>query len=299
MLNSWLKNPAAKRPTISQAQNWLNKHWPLGQAQPALISWLLSFILQQPASHLIAYPDQLLTDGQWRQLNQALAKLTKGYPLAYITGQQDFYSRQFIVSPAVLIPRPESECLVDTALELRSKLTEPSAWLDIGTGSGCLVITLAKELNNADYYGGSDISLAALRIAQENADRHNAKIVWRRGSLLQPWLSTNFEPAKQIFLLANLPYLKPENYRERYSELRHEPKLALVGGHDGLDLFKKLAQELPLFIQNHPDQAIHLLTESGLRQVSLLQNQLAVGGLKWQQSFHDLTGRQRFGWWHN
>lgn len=299
MLSSWFKNPAAKRPTISQAQDWLNSYWPLGQSQPALISWLLSFILQQPTSHLIAYPNQLLTAGQWRQLNQALAKLTKGYPLAYITGQQDFYSRQFIVSSAVLIPRPESECLIDAALELRSKLTELSAWLDIGTGSGCLVITLVKELNNVDYYGGSDISLAALNIARKNANLHNAKIIWQRGSLLKPWLSTNFGSVKQIFLLANLPYLEPESYRKRYSELCHEPKLSLIGGHDGLGFFKKLTQELPLFIQNHPDQTIHLLTESDLHQISLLQNQLAVGGLNWQQSFPDLTGRQRFGWWHN
>jgi len=297
MLNSWLKNPFFKRPTISQAQDWLSQRWPLGQAQPALISWLLSFILQQPASYLITCPDQLLTARQWRQLNQALIKLTNGYPLAYITGRQDFYSRQFIVSPAVLIPRPESECLVDIALELRSKLTESSAWLDIGTGSGCLIITLAQELNNADYYGGSDISASALKIAKKNANLHNTKIIWQHGSLLKPWLSTNFKPAQQIFLLANLPYLKPKNYHEHYTELRHEPKLALVNSHNGLGLFKKLAQELPLFIQHHPNQTIHLLTESDLQQVSQLQNQLAVGGLNWQQSFPDLTGRQRFGWW--
>ncbi len=299
MLNSWRKNPAVNRLTISQAQAWLNKHWPLGQAQPALISWLLSFTLQQPVSHLIAYPDQLLTAKQWQQLNQALAKLAKGYPLAYITGRQNFYGREFIVTPTVLIPRPESECLIDIALNLRAKMTDPSAWLDIGTGSGCLAITLAKELKNNDYFGGSDISSAALRVAQKNANLHDAKVIWQHGSLLKPWLQTNFGPTKQIFLLANLPYLEPENYRERYAELRHEPKLALLGGHDGLALFKRLAQELPLFIQNHPNQTIHLLTESGLRQVSPLQNCLAVGGLNWQQSFPDLTNRQRFGWWHN
>lgn len=299
MLNSWRKSLTVKRPTIRQAQNWLSQQWSLAQSQPARINWLLSFILQQPTSYLITYPDQLLTHQQWRQLKQALTKLIKGYPLAYITGQQAFYGRDFIVSPAVLIPRPESECLINLALNLRTKSGSPSTWLDIGTGSGCLIITLAKELNNTDYYGGSDISAMALRVAKKNARHHSAKIIWQSGSLLKPWLSNNFAPAQQIFLLANLPYLGVDDYQKNYNELHHEPKLALLSGHDGLDLFQQLAQELPLFIQNHPQQTIHLLTESSSHQITLLQKYLTSSGLHYQQSFPDLTGQLRFTWWHN
>lgn len=299
MLNSWPKNPTNNLLTIGQAKSWLTKNWPLGQAQSALISWLLAFVVNRPVSQIIAYPEASLTTRQRYRLGQALNKLTAGYPLAYITGQQDFYGRAFQTTPAVLVPRPESECLIDIIKQLRQDFNQPTAWLDIGTGSGCLIISTALELLNKDYFAGSDISRPALRLAKKNSVKLQATIAWRHGSLLQPWLKNNFGPARQIFILANLPYLTPDKYYQRKNELRHEPKLALLGGTDGLELFKKLALELPLFINNHPQQTVHLLTESSLGQVAALQNILAIGGLKWQQSFPDLTGRARFNWWHN
>lgn len=299
MLNSWPKNPTNNLQTIGQAKNWLIENWPLGKEQPALISWLLSFITNRPVSQIIAYPEISLTARQRQRLGQALGKLTAGYPLAYITGQQDFYGRIFQTTPVVLIPRPESECLIDIIKRLRQDFNQPTAWLDIGTGSGCLIISTALELPNKDYFAASDVSRSALRLAKKNSVKLQATIAWRHGSLLQPWLKDDFGPAKQIFILANLPYLTPDKYHQRQNELRHEPKIALLGGTDGLELFKKLALELPLFIKNHPQQIIHVLTESSLGQVIALQNILAVGGLKWQQSFPDLTGRARFNWWHN
>ena len=299
MLNSWHKNPTNNLLTIGQAKIWLTENWPLGKAQSTLISWLLAFITNRPVSQIIAYPEISLTIGQQHRLRQALSKLTTGHPLAYITGQQDFYGRSFQTTPAVLVPRPESECLIDIIKRLRLDFNQSTAWLDIGTGSGCLIISTALELANSDYFGGSDISRSALKIAKLNGSNLKAKIDWRHGSLLKPWLKDDFGPIKQIFILANLPYLTPDKYYQRKNELHHEPKLALLGGTDGLELFKKLALELPLFIKNHPQQIIHVLTESSLGQVIALQNILAVGGLKWQQSFPDLTGRARFNWWHN
>ncbi|NCU44278.1 peptide chain release factor N(5)-glutamine methyltransferase [Candidatus Falkowbacteria bacterium] len=299
MLSSWHKNQTNNLSTIGQAKNWLTENWPLGQAQPIFIAWLLSFITNYPVSHIIAYPETKLTTRQRHKLQQSLTKLVAGYPLAYITGQQDFYGRVFQTTPAVLIPRPESECLVDIVKKLRQSFNQPAAWLDIGTGSGCLIISTALELMNKDFFAGSDISRSALRLAKKNSAKLQAPIDWRHGSLLRSWLKDDFGLARQIFILANLPYLTPDKYHQKQQELHHEPKLALLGGTDGLDLFKKLALELPLFIKNHPQKIIHVLTESSLGQVTTLQNILAVGGLKWQKSFPDLTGRARFNWWHN
>lgn len=299
MLNNWLKKPINNLLTIGQARNWLTKNWPLGETQPALISWLLAFIINRPLSHITAYPKTILTIKQQHKLRQALAKLNTGYPLAYITGQQDFYGRTFQTKPSALIPRPESECLIDISKQLRQEFNQPTTWLDIGTGSGCLIISIALELMNDDYFGGSDLSQSALRLAKKNSANLQTTINWQHGSLLHPWLKHNFGSAKQIFILANLPYLTPNEYHQRQIELRHEPKLALLGGVAGLELFKKLALELPVFINKHPQQTIHLLTESSLDQVTILQNILSVSGLIWQKSFPDLTSRARFNWWHN
>jgi len=300
MLSSWRNNNQLNNPlTIGQARQWLADQLPASQGQQQSIMWLLSFILASPASQIIAQPERRLSLPQWRRLQKAATKLANGYPLAYLTGQQDFYDRTFAVSPAVLIPRPESECLIDIIKQLRSSFNQPTAWLDIGTGSGCLIISAALELTNDDYFGGSDISRSALKMAQRNGSALKAKINWRAGSLLRPWLKNDWQQYQQLVIIANLPYVKPEIYQQTKAELRHEPKKALLSGHDGLKLFRRLAKELPTFIANHPNCTIHLITESDLGQVTILQNMLTVGGLQWQKSFPDLTGRQRFNWWHN
>lgn len=299
MPSNW-QNKLFNKPTIAEAQDWLKTAWPLCLDQPSLANWLLAFILHCSASQIISQPHYRLTFGQWLFLKRAIKKLAQGYPLAYLIGQQDFYGRTFAVNKNVLIPRPESECLIDIAKDLTKSITKPTAWLDLGTGSSCLITSLALELDPTNYYGASDISLPALKIARHNAKNLGAKINWQQGSILEPWLDLlDLDNYKSIVIVANLPYLNPKDYQDNFKELRFEPKQALVSSIDGLALFSKLARELPKFITKHPNQQIHLLTESRIDQVTTLKELLTVSNLKWQRAYPDLTGRSRFGYWHN
>jgi release factor glutamine methyltransferase len=165
-----------------------------------------------------------------------------GIPIAYLTHQREFYGRIFNVTRATLVPRPETEVLVEEALRVLRANHNLTNIVDLGTGSGCIAITLSLELPNRTVTA-TDESAAALAVAQHNAQRLGAEhIHFLHGSLLQPLralLSSDF--GQHTVLVANLPYLSPNEYR---GNLRFEPRSALVSGHDGLNLYRQLFQEL-------------------------------------------------------
>jgi release factor glutamine methyltransferase len=175
------------------------------------------------------------------RLEELLARRLTREPLAYITGTRGFYGREFRVDPGVLIPRPETELLVELALAAvaRRGAGQPRI-ADIGTGSGVLAITLALEAPGADLEA-SDISAAALRVARRNAAQHGVEVRVRfvQGDLGRP-LSGVFD-----VVLANLPYVRPETLARAAPELRREPELALHGGSDGLAVIRRLLGQLP------------------------------------------------------
>ncbi len=175
------------------------------------------------------------------RLEELLARRLTREPLAYITGTRGFYGREFSVDPGVLIPRPETELLVELALAAvaRRGAGQPRI-ADIGTGSGVLAITLALEAPDADLEA-SDISAAALRVAHRNAAQHGveARVRFVQGDLGRP-LSGVFD-----VVLANLPYVRPETLARAAPELRREPELALHGGSDGLAVIRRLLGQLP------------------------------------------------------
>ena len=177
-VSSWLKN-AAK--TINQLDAEL----------------ILAHILGVERTFLHAHPDYGLKTDQEEQASQALRRRATGEPLAYITGAKDFYGRQFIVSRDVLIPRPETEALIEVARRLAR-----ASILDVGTGSGCIAITLAKELPGVRVTA-VDISDKALGIARENALKHQAKVDFRHSDLL----SGLDNAEKYALIVANLPYV--------------------------------------------------------------------------------------------
>ena len=174
------------------------------------------------------------------RLEELLARRVTREPLAYITGTRGFYGREFSVGPTVLIPRPETELLVELALAAvaRGSGGQPRI-ADIGTGSGVLAITLALEAPDADLEA-SDISAAALGVARRNAARHGVEVRVRfvQGDLGRP-LSGVFD-----VVLANLPYVRPETLARAAPELRREPELALHGGSDGLAVIRRLLGQL-------------------------------------------------------
>ncbi len=191
-------------------------------------------------------------------------------PLQYVLGSQEFCGVGFAVKPGVLIPRPESELLVEEAILLLRSQTQPVI-LDVGTGSGCLAISLARALKQAVVIA-SDLSVSALQVAKFNAGKHarNAQILWLAGDLLAPLLSSSLA-GKVTAIIANLPYISHEEWDRLSPDVKgFEPRLALDGGPDGLDVYRRLLQEAPRVLT--PDGIV--LMEIGIGQADCLREEV-------------------------
>ena len=187
-------------------------------------------------------------------------------PLQYLTGVQEFWSLDFKVTPAVLIPRPETEGIVESFLRL-NHAPEPVV-LDIGTGSGCLAVVVAREVRGARVYA-SDVSEEALEVARDSAATHGVAgdIRFRHGDLFTPHRGTGLEGAVD-FILANPPYIADGEMKNLMREVRDfEPRAALAAGPDGLAFHRRLALEAGDFLRTGG----HLIAEMGLGQESALR----------------------------
>ena len=195
---------------------------------------LLEDATNRDRAWLLAHDDEPLTIAQLDQLAGWLEHRVQHEPLAYIRGHSEFYGRRYEVTPAVLVPRPESEAMIELLLHLEP---QPTSIADIGTGSGCLAITAALQPGAVVY--AVDIDEACLAVARQNAVVHTAQVSFLQGDLLEPLLEL---PVGPEVLLANLPYV-PDDYPINHAA-RHEPGEALFAGADGLDAYRRLAQQL-------------------------------------------------------
>ena len=188
--------------------------------------------------------DQPLSTAELANFKELIRRRLAGEPTQYITGHQEFWSLDFLVNPAVLIPRPETEILIDTVLKQVQQPDFPLAQgplLDLGTGSGVLAIVLARELPVARFVA-LDLSAAALAVAQENARRHQVveRIGFIRGDLFQPLAP---RPSFSV-IISNPPYVPTREWQHLPREIRHyEPRAALDGGPDGLAVIRRLVSE--------------------------------------------------------
>lgn len=165
-----------------------------------------------------------------------------GYPLQYITGYQEFMSLPFAVAPGVLIPRPETEMLVEAVLNFCRQQSRPLSLVDVGTGSGAIAISLAHYLPGINVYA-TDLSPAALGRAKKNASALKAEVVFIEGDLLSPWLTCGEElslPPRLEAVVSNPPYIPTGQLAGLQRELAYEPALALDGGPDGLEVYRRL-----------------------------------------------------------
>ncbi|OCT13083.1 protein-(glutamine-N5) methyltransferase, release factor-specific [Paenibacillus pectinilyticus] len=186
-------------------------------------------------------PEELVAT--WDQL---VARKAAGEPVQYITGEQDFFGLPFKVGPAVLIPRPETELLVEALLHEGSRLFPQGAPLlaDVGTGSGIIPVSIAHA-RPTWRVAASDISAAALEMARENAQRHDvaARVEWLEGDLLEPYIERGLAPD---ILVSNPPYIPDGDLPALMPEVRlFEPHTALFGGVEGLDLYRRMISQLP------------------------------------------------------
>jgi release factor glutamine methyltransferase len=197
-------------------------------------------ILDANRAHIIAHPERPLTDSEHAALEAWLARRATGEPMAYILGRRAWYDREMIVSPAVLIPRPETELLLEMALESPQAARPRAIVADIGTGSGALAVTFAALTPHSNVHA-VDISPEALEIARANAQAQQAFVTFHQGDLLAPLISHGL---RLDILMANLPYIA-DGELPALEVTRHEPRLALGGGDDGLDLIRRLLRQAP------------------------------------------------------
>lgn len=200
---------------------------------------LLGHILKVGRSYLFTHGERKLNRAQQRALRTVLERRAAGEPVAYIVGVKGFYDIDLLVTPAVLIPRPETELLLEEALRLTVDRLDLTA-ADIGTGSGALAVAFARQRPLSAVYA-SDISGGALGIARRNAARNNARVQFLLGDLATPFIERGIQ---LDLLLANLPYI-PSADLARLEVSRYEPRAALDGGADGLRPIAQLLAQLP------------------------------------------------------
>jgi release factor glutamine methyltransferase len=227
-------------PQPGRLLGWLSENLASVSETPSLdASVLLAAVLGTSRSWVLAHPEVSLSSTQEANLKQALARLLDGEPLPYIVGEWEFYGMRFKVTPAALIPRPETELLVEEALQWLTLHPTRRRALDIGTGTGCIAASLAANCPDL-VCTAIDISPAALLLAAQNIRQHHLE---RRVSLVQASLLTAIAPACCDLLCANLPYI-PSRDLAHLQVAHFEPVLALDGGGDGLAVINALMADM-------------------------------------------------------
>lgn len=217
---------------------------------------ILAHTLQHGRTYLHAHGDDLLTARQAEIADARLHLRLERTPLAYIIGHKEFYGHMFKVTPSTLIPRPESEAIIDLLIEADRQLQLPlhkRRLIDVGTGSGCLGISAKLALPELDVTL-VDVSRYALKVAAENAQTLEADVLCLQSNLLAQY------PFAAHYIIANLPYVDPE--WERSPETNYEPELALFAEHHGLALINRLIEQTP----DHLVRGGHLFIEADPRQ---------------------------------
>jgi len=250
---------------------------------------LLGHVLGQRATYLRISSDTSISESQFLVFNSLLERRLTHEPIQYILGDQEFFGRTFKVGPGVLIPRPETELLVEKTLDVLKFVPSPrKKILEIGTGSGCVAITLALENENADVVA-VDISQDALHIAQSNAAKHN--VLQRCQMVLGETFGGQQKNLPFDVIVSNPPYIPTQTISGLEAQVKNfEPHLALDGGGDGLGVIRTLIEQAPIFLQ----ESGFLLFEFGEDQVQAICR-LVEGSKYWEdvEIFPDLNHRPR------
>lgn len=197
---------------------------------------LLQYVLDKPRQYIIVYDNKEIDKQQQWQYFVNIEKLTKGIPLQHITHRQEFMKMDFFVDENVLIPRPDTEILVEEVIKIAQKYDSPRI-LDLCTGSGAIAISLKKFVPNADITA-VDISEKALEIAQKNAKKLEIKINFLKSDLFDKLDNKKFD-----IIVSNPPYIRKDEIKKLSEEVQKEPKIALDGGEDGLDFYRIIAEQ--------------------------------------------------------
>ena len=210
-----------------------------GIEQPILKARILmQYTIKKPREYLIIYDQKEITKKQEKEFMQNVEKLIKGTPIQHITYSQEFMKLNFFVNEDVLIPRPDTEVLVEEVLSITKRLTRPRI-LDLCTGSGAIAISIAKYAQNSELYA-SDISKKALKIAKENAKNNNVE---ERIKFIESDLFNSIPKMKFDIIVTNPPYIRTGDIPNLQKEVQNEPQIALDGGIDGYDFYRKISSK--------------------------------------------------------
>ncbi|NOL49965.1 peptide chain release factor N(5)-glutamine methyltransferase [Pelistega europaea] len=254
-------------------------------------------VLQVNRAWLITHDTDMLSAEDWVALSQLAQRRLSGEPMAYIMGEREFMGLMFTVSPAVLIPRPDTEILVEEALSFmqqQSSHTTDNAFpkyqqqsplkvLDLGTGSGAIAVSIAHYAPYAEVWAG-ELSVDALEVAQTNATALNTTVKFRHGSWFEPFTDMTFD-----LIVSNPPYIAKEDIHLQQGDLRFEPAMALTDFDDGLTAYQTIISNASHYL--NPQGA--LMLEHGWNQADAVRNLLLQKGFAQVRSIRDLAGIER------
>lgn len=270
---------------------------PLGASETDL---LIAWSIGCDRTFVIAHPEYRLTFPQYVRFLFARRQRKQGTPFAYITGRKEFCGREFIVNKNVLIPRPETELVVEEVTKEIEKqnINTQVVYIDVGTGSGCIPISIAKATNKKIRTIAVDISRKALRTARKNAKRFGLDILFLRGDLLKPIIGSPslLTGGKVIIITANLPYLTKQQFNAEKS-IQKEPRNALVADNQtGFSLYEKLFQQIKTHLTN-ANYSLFIAVEIDPRQAygaeTISKKYFPSAEVKIKK---DLAGRDRLVW---
>ena len=257
------------------------------EVDPLDVRVLLRAALGMSDAQLAAHPERVPTEAERARFLEWMRRRRAGEPVAYLVGNREFFGLTFKVSPAVLIPRPETELLVETALEYLSH-GAPCTVLDLGTGSGCVAIVIAQHRPRARVTA-TDVSRPALALARENAAAHRAKIELVESGWFAALVGRRYQ-----LIVSNPPYVAESDPHLTRGDLRYEPRAALAAGASGLDAIEAILQRAG----GHLVPGGMLLFEHGYEQGGRVRALLAANGFGKSFTRVDLAGHQRVsgGW---
>jgi release factor glutamine methyltransferase len=242
---------------------------------------LLAHTLGTTRGRLLSHPELVVEAPVVRRYDALIARRAAGEPLAYLTGTRDFWSLRLTVSAAVLVPRPETELLVERALRLH---TAPEGRVaDLGTGSGAVALALASERPHWQVTA-TDVSAQALAVARANAAQLGISLELRQGSWFEPLAGRRFD-----LVVSNPPYVAADDPAMTSGPLAHEPRVALTPGADALACLRAIVHAAP----QHLERGGWLLLEHGAQQGEPVRNELVLAGFGYVTSHRDLAGHER------
>ena len=254
---------------------------------------ILSFALSMKKEKILVCLDNEIGENEARAVERILRERQEGKPLAYITGEKEFFSQSFFVDRRVLIPRPETELLVEEALAILDKRNDIRTVMDVGTGSGIIGATIARLSSRSVLC--VDISMDALTVARRNASASEAP---ERLAFLCSDLMTGIKKGRKFdMILANLPYVAEREWDDIMRDVKeYEPGVALLGGPDGLEIYRRFVRLLPEYLGEHGCVLVEIGPGQGQKMVNMLESRGLKAVLK-----KDLAQRERvvIGSWTN